>query len=547
MKKASFLLLCVLLLLTGCARKESSSQPDRSILPASLRELSFEEHMDISISFWEIEDMAMATEKDAFTQYIEKLFNVTIYPTSVTWSDYKERYQILSATNSLPDVFSTLTLSSNDSNDNAAFVDMIENGSIRALPEDLSSFPILNGLLESTSYTRYKDGFCYAIPRISFLDPILGATDAALLVRRDWMDKLGFQDPKSFEDFLSMTAAFASRDPDGNGVDDTIGYNVNNLPALGKWVILGIAPECNVYSWIKEDSRYVPSWTTEQFRDVVSCYRRLYESGGLDPDFYCKTYNGVLEDFAAGRLGAIEHKSSPATLMELKVKWNELNDLPFEECVDVLPIFPAPDGVCYSNSSSAFWSESFLSSSVDDQKAERILALFEFLLSDRGIEICRYGIPDVDYEKDGNGDYRCLWDSGDMGLISALNQKYPSLALFSDIATWDGGWIDFEPNEINQLRFGEDVMRLSYKDALWARDHSTQLERPYDFLCFPKEPSELFSTAQAFQAFVRCIIGGEDPLEMWDQVLDEMRAQGLEEYIDRQNALFNASKGQASN
>ena len=69
------------------------------------------------------------------TRYIEELFNITLHPTSVTWSNYKERYQILSATDSLPDLFATLTLSSTDNNDSATFTDMIETGSIRALPK----------------------------------------------------------------------------------------------------------------------------------------------------------------------------------------------------------------------------------------------------------------------------------------------------------------------------------------------------------------------------------------------------------------------------
>lgn len=156
-------------------------------------------------------------------------------------------------------------------------------------------------------------------------------------------------------------------------------------------MILGIAPECNVYSWTENNGFYVPSWSTDAFKQVVKDYRLLYEEGGLDPDFYTKSPSAVMDDFAAGRLGALEYKSSPSSLMELKNRWDALNDKSFEDCVDVLPVFPAPDGIRYSNSSSSFWSESYISSDVDDTKAERILALFEFLLSDEGQDFCHYG------------------------------------------------------------------------------------------------------------------------------------------------------------
>lgn len=521
----------------GCASQTADTAPDRQILPPSLQNLSYEEHLDISVGYWNIDGMSKAIQPDGITRYIEELFNITLHPISVTWSNYKERYHILSATDSLPDVFATLTLSSTDNNDSATFTDMIETGSIRPLPEDLSAYPALCQVLESTSFTRYTDGKYYAVPRVSFLDPVLGATDAAMIVRRDWMNHLGYGDPQSLEEFVELMAAFAHKDPDGNGLDDTAGYNVNALNALGKWVILGIAPECNVYTWVEQDGRFVPSWTTDSFKDVVAAFSLLYRTGGLDPEFYRKTPNNVMEDFASGKLGAYEYKSSPNALSELKSKWDQLNDLPFEKCVDVLPVFPAPDGVRYSNSSSIFWSESYLSSSVDEQKAERILALFEFLLSEQGQNLCHYGLEGIDYVEE-NGQYKCLLDVGDENLITVLNQKYPSLLLFSGIATWGGGWNDFEVNALNDLRFGNYNTILARESAIWCRDNTTQISRPYDFLLSPKESTDQFSTSQALDAFIKCIIGEGDALAEWEKVLEEMRAQGLEEYIDRQNTLF---------
>ena len=516
-----------------------SAADERSVLPESLRDMSFDEHLTIRVGYWNIEDMARASEPDGMTQYIEKLFNITLEPISVTWSNYKERYQILSATGNLPDVFATVTISSTDNNDSASFTDFIKTGSIRPLPEDLSRYPMLNQILDSVPYTRYSDGRYYSIPRVSFSDAILGSTDAAMLVRRDWMDKLGIDDPQSFEDFLRMTVSFARDDPDGNGQDDTIGYNVNNVSALGKWVILGIAPQCNVYSWIEENGRYIPSWTTDDFKKVVTAFRQLYQQGGLDPDFYSKSPYTVLEDFAAGRLGAMEYKSSPAALMELKEQWDSLNDLPFEECVDILPVFPAEDGVRYSNSSCSFWSESYISSHVDDTKLSRILALFEFLLSDEGQDFCHYGIENVDYTRNDDGTLSCLLDTESESLNTVLTRKYPFSVLFSGIATWGGGsWRDFEVNEMNTLRYGEFCISLAFRSASWYDKNTVQISRPYAFLCFPREATEQFSTSNAFEQFVNCIIGQEDALAMWDNVLEEMNKNGLQEYIQRQNDNF---------
>jgi hypothetical protein len=534
-RKLALFLSCTLLMplfSAGCGTETAS----QSEYPGGK---DFSEHLEISISYWEIDDMAALPQPDAIQTYIENLFNITIKPISVSWSSYKEYYQMLDATENLPDVFANLTISSSDSNDSAVYNDYISSGSIRALPEDLSDYPHLEAIFEEIPNIQYIDGKNYAIPRMTFMEAILSSTDAAMLVRRDWMDNLGLSDPESLEDFAAMAAAFANDDPDGNGIDDTIGYNVNNLIALGKWLILGIAPQCNTYGWQETDSGlYVPSWSTDAFTDVVAAYRMLYDCGALDPDFYTKTPDAAVEDFVSGRLGALEYKSSTGSLSELERKWNLYNDQPFEECVDVLHIFPAPDGNCYSNSSSLFWSESFISSSVDDQKMERILSLYEYLLSDEGIRLTKYGLEGIDYEVDENGDCVSLLDTSETSHNRLLNEKYPSVTLFANLASMSGDRSDFEETPINVERYGEHCVALAAKDLLWNEENTIQVDRPYDFQLFPKENSDLFSTGDAFDRFVKCIIGTGDAVEMWEEVMAEYREQGLDDYIAEQNALF---------
>lgn len=533
-------IICILLstIFTGCSLEDATMTNGNNPLPSTNK---YENHLSISVGYWNIENLSNTGNNDEFMNYIENLFNITIQPVSVTWSNYKENYQILNATNSLPDVFATLTLSSSDNNDSAFLTDLIKNGSIKALPENLSSYPNMEALMDSVPYTRYSDGQFYAIPRTSFTDPILGATDAVMLVRRDWMDHLGISNPNSFEEFLAMTTAFTKNDPDGNGIDDTVGYNVNKISALGKWVMLGIAPECNVYSWIQLGDRYVPSWSTNEFNDVIVAYRKLYQSGSLDPNFLSKNPSSVIEDFARDRLGTLEYKVSPSTLLEIKTIWDVYNTKPFEECVDFLPIFPAPDGIQYSNSSSTFWSESLISSNVSDEKMERIIALFDFLLSKEGMELCQYGIPEVDYTYTEQN-YELLIVLNGKSLKSTLMEKYPSFYLFSSLATWGGSWSDYEDNAINSIKYSSSCVNLARNTLLWYSENTLQVQRPYEFLMYPKEPTELFSTQQAFNAFINCIIGNKDPVQMWQAYLDNLYEQGFDEYIDSQNNNYNNAK-----
>ncbi|NLM09452.1 MAG: extracellular solute-binding protein [Clostridiaceae bacterium] len=541
MKRFVYSIITVLMILcifTSCSVNHRSTLP----IPDSMKNVTFSEHMDISIGFWNIHDMSNNKDRDAILKEIENTFNITIHPVSVSWENYKERYQIMSSTKSLPDIFATVTISSTSANDSARLLTLIENHDIRALPNDLSKFPRLREIFGNMDYIRAADGNFYVIPRIAFKDPLLSFSDVGMVVRKDWMETLGMDAPENLEEFIELVGAFANKDPDRNGLHDTIGYNVNNRAALGKWLILGIAPQCNIYSWIKTEQGFIPSYLTEDFKLVVQAYRRLYETGGLDPDFYTKKATDAVDDFARGKLGALEYKVSPSAIMELESVWRLHQDKPFEECVGLLEIFPAPDGKRYRNVSNVFWSETLISSNVDDNKMERILYLFDYLLSEEGYALIRYGLEGVDYIIQ-DGKYHCLLeDISEGSLVKTLENKYPSLTLFPSLASWGGDRTDFEPNEINYLRYGKYATDISYQSLLWNEENTIPVERNFDCLLMPKEPSDMFSTQAVLDDLTRIIIGKGDPIQMWESQLERYYQEGIADYIQRHNEAYLKNK-----
>lgn len=45
-----------------------------------------------------------------------------------------------------------------------------------------------------------------------------------LFIRKDWLDKLHLQAPKTLDDFYNVAKAFTLNDPDGNGKNDIYGF-----------------------------------------------------------------------------------------------------------------------------------------------------------------------------------------------------------------------------------------------------------------------------------------------------------------------------------
>lgn len=56
-------------------------------------------------------------------------------------------------------------------------------------------------------------------------------------IRQDWLDALGLEAPRTWDELAQVANAFVTEDPDGNGEDDTIGIlgpgNADHMNAVG--------------------------------------------------------------------------------------------------------------------------------------------------------------------------------------------------------------------------------------------------------------------------------------------------------------------------
>ena len=52
-------------------------------------------------------------------------------------------------------------------------------------------------------------------------------------IRKDWLENLGLEEPKTIDEFYNVLKAFTKDDPDGNGKDDTYGLVASKF--TGPW------------------------------------------------------------------------------------------------------------------------------------------------------------------------------------------------------------------------------------------------------------------------------------------------------------------------
>ncbi|MCT9138397.1 ABC transporter substrate-binding protein [Streptomyces violarus] len=122
--------------------------------------------------------------------------------------NFDQQLQSRASTKDLPDVMI---------NDTALMGSYQAQGLLKPItPDSIAGHDEITA--KSWSSTVGRDGRHYGIP--------YSRQAMTLFVRKDWREKLGLPEPKTWQDTLALAKAFATRDPDGDGKRNTYGMVV---------------------------------------------------------------------------------------------------------------------------------------------------------------------------------------------------------------------------------------------------------------------------------------------------------------------------------
>lgn len=511
-------------MLIGCSNDENDEKPatpePTSSVESAEEENPFKDPMEISIAFWEIEKSFAKGEDDELLQKMQNDFNIKFKPVSVTWSDWTEKYLIYAASDQLPDVFA------HDLVGTSTYYTWIDQKLVRPVPSDLSEYPMVEKIFESPDVKalKHEDGNFYMIPRQTYKTFDMWALDRTILLRKDWMEKLNIKEPESFDDFKNMLKAFVEQDPDGNGKDDTVGLAVNGV-GWTTALFLQSFPEFTNYSrgWMKEDGKWIPVYASKKAADAVVQLRELYTENLIDKDFPIQKDGDAKSKFAQGKAGAFCFNSGLGW-----TDWDKYNPgVSMASKVDYIKMWPAPDGNRYKFTDSTFWSESYFNNKVDDKKMDRILRMYDYLLTDEGAVAVRAGIEGKDFEYDG--DKLVITRDKDKN----LDEMYPSRDVFKSMACWQQER-DYLKNELNYGIFGKEKVDLASDTMDWYSKNAKILDYNYDisFMSTPHK-DKLPAKNELEDEFTKVILGKEDAKKMWNDTIQKFKDErGLDEAID---------------
>ncbi|WP_327580873.1 extracellular solute-binding protein [Nonomuraea sp. NBC_00507] len=208
-------------------------------------------------------------------QAIEKFLGKKIQVTWVPNADYQEKVNVTLASANIPDVMVVNPKS-------PAFGKAAAAGAFWDLTDKIKKYPNLVGD-EQVLLNSSINGKIYGPYRTR---PLLRS---AVMIRADWLKKVGLEAPKTTDDLYKIAEAFTKKDPDGNGKDDTYGLIIPKWPgvefaASNPFNVIDVwfgAPN----NWGERDGKLVPEFDTPEFFEANRFTKKMIDEGLVNPDW----------------------------------------------------------------------------------------------------------------------------------------------------------------------------------------------------------------------------------------------------------------------
>lgn len=229
----------------------------------------------------------IVTQEDGRQQLINKYKELTginleiINPPS---QQYNEKVNLAFASRQIPDIIET---SGTDYANFASVGAFVQIDSMIAKSEPLTKInpALLNG--------QRVGGNLYGLPTA-----IGGGT--VTYIRRDWLNNLGLEKPKTFDELYEVMYQFTYGDPDKNGKDDTFGY-----------IAAGVMDDMylrDFYQTAKptyqyKDGKWVDGMVQPEMKLALERMQKAYANKVIDPEIFTNTTSTAREKFYSGKAG----------------------------------------------------------------------------------------------------------------------------------------------------------------------------------------------------------------------------------------------------
>ena len=247
----------------------------------------------------------MSYEDNAYTRFLKDDLNIeVVYDWIASSSDYDEKMNLCIGSGTIPEMM----------NVNATqYRALLKYDMIQPLDQYFEDYASdkLKGFVESGGEELKKcisndKGEMMAIPAPSMM---VGEMNE-MWIRQDWLDNLGLEVPRTWDEMAAVAEAFVTQDPDGNGEADTIGIlgpgNSNHINDIGDNQF-GLDPLFHSFQsypqyWLQDEDGTVKYGSIQpETRTALEKIQKLYTDKLIDPEMLVRS--NCQETVLSGKVG----------------------------------------------------------------------------------------------------------------------------------------------------------------------------------------------------------------------------------------------------
>ncbi|MDD3336923.1 MAG: extracellular solute-binding protein [Eubacteriales bacterium] len=361
------------------------------------------------------------------------------------------------------------------------------------------------------------DGNIYALP--GWWGDINEVVPDYIMIRQDWLTKLGLEMPTTPEQWYDVLCAFRDQDPNGNGEKDEVPVVTLNLLAT-KFFMTGFGFPTNA-DWWTEDGKTVYYPVDSRYKDFLAWLNKLYTEGLISTDIEGTQRQQVV---AQDRAGSYCHDPSDwlAGFDTLCAEANADCDFEFVPMIrgenQEEPLMQKRNSI---------WR--YFGVTKDCKYPEEAVKWIDFCYaSEQGQMLYGYGVEGLSYEMvDGKPQFT--------DYIMHNDVYDPFLALRSI-----GGYPCYAINDPAQAYL--DCFKGSKVETV-GNEYKGKMVEPFPTMLGTQEESDLYSEIwpdlQTYleEMFINFVTGSES-LDNFDQYVENAYSMGLEQIIAMKDAQY---------
>ncbi|UUZ81893.1 extracellular solute-binding protein [Paenibacillus sp. P26] len=315
-----------------------------------------------------------ASDDNVIKRAIEKATNSKMNIQWVSNNVYPDKLNITLASGHIPD----LTMISDPFS--GTFRTMAAQGAFWDITPYIKDYPNLQNGISKVAWesTKMADGKNYGIPRARDEND-----ESFLIVRKDWLDKLGLKPPATTEELYAVMKAFAEKDPDGDGKNDTVGLSTGFDTLTGTFE--GIFTGTNG-KWKLDGGKLVYTAFLPEARQAMEFLTKAYKEKLLPEDQLSLKTTQVRDLFKGNRAGIVIDKTGTGNRVyttDLRKIVPSFKDTEFYPLTSINGFVPKGSG---------FNGLLAIPKSVPEAKMKRILKLLDTWMTNEVGAIQRFGI-----------------------------------------------------------------------------------------------------------------------------------------------------------